>query len=881
MLHVTLLLMLLPRQSAVNLIRTRAAAISLLRVDNDLDLFSLPIPEAVGASTARSNEVAIRGVSCSEEGGDAHCITVTTVRAENTLSFHSRSPQQVIYLSLSAVYFSHCLITYLVDTTIMAPSRRRSQRLQGTSPSDPIIVSPPKRRRRNLTSPQTNSTSKIIDLTASSPETSTSPSPARTSRSRKGDEKATAAVVVDLTNMDDSLDYEGGPSLQDTKNDTPSQVFLDDQDDDLEEGCVDLGFEEADEEDLYMEQDLDGSQSILAVPGRDMLNEDIEVARIMIEPTGIELEAFHASVAVTMPLDELAPLARSACGLTRPDPLIITLNFNQGYRKTSPSPAVKVRQGDVETSSTRVNPNFPMGLQLTQTATVFLQQRWAKRGDNFLADLFLRLWDRLNNAGNTCQLCDREMPFPGVKPTICEDALCRHQQETLGFGADLSLFDTDPAVADLLITAAVAACNDTVRHQVSPTAMPVNKDDKPYTPKQLQSLLDKVPETSLLSDAGEGRIKLLDEVDPSVSRIVGWIFATNRAHIVSLEPGRRVPEMKTDHQFQIHTSTRKHAEKFEALRAAHGSFYAFHGSGMSNWHNILRQNLKNASSTPMMSTGAAYGQGIYLAASSSTSASYTRAATAWANSAFGSMPSCLALVEVANSSRVHSHMQGSIVVASDENCVMLRKLFVYPSSSNGDSYGYGLPSVLANSLANMKYKNKTTIAYGLTPEEVDPKNLLVTSDEYFWDIHEVVSMVESKQGLFINGYTQLPLAPRDIKAILDHPSGAGATLRKLEKENAKLRKNIPANVITKINSVGQACKHDHSTEMTGAHAAIAELQTWLEDQPQLVRDALKRVPFDAVDSHTGLKFRDTVEHATELVTSGGECVSSMLSCADV
>lgn len=77
-------------------------------------------------------------------------------------------------------------------------------------------------------------------------------------------------------------------------------------------------------------------------------------------------------------------------------------------------------------------------------------------------------------------------------------------------------------------------------------------------------------------------------------------------------------------------------KQFQELKAKHGSFYAFHGSGFGNWHSILRVGLKNYSGTDLMSTGKsltdvlsqwvgqAYGAGIYLSPSSSTSLGYAR-----------------------------------------------------------------------------------------------------------------------------------------------------------------------------------------------------------------------------------------------------------------
>ncbi|TXT06009.1 hypothetical protein VHUM_03770 [Vanrija humicola] len=593
----------------------------------------------------------------------------------------------------------------------------------------------------------------------------------------------------------------------------------------------------------------------------------------MLEDAAVWIHQAASNVVINISVVDLAPLARAACGLTREAPTItVTLDFERGYRRTCPIPAISVRHGDVDdggiaTSTQRATPGFPMGLQLCQTAINFLAKRWTNRGETFLSDLCLTLKDRLYNAGNYCMMCDDEFKFPGVKPTVCDKQLCSYQLETLGLGADLSLFDVDPAVTDLLITFAASACLDLHRQRVSPVAMPVHADDTPFTPAELAMVLSAIPTVESLHHAGESRKLMLDEADAQAARVAAWVFATNRAHIATVSPEDHMEVMKTPHQFHIHTSTRQHAEKFARLKAEHGSFFAFHGSGLSNWHNILRQNLKVASNTPLMSAGAAYGEGIYMAAASSMSASYLRTSgKGWDRSDFGPMPVCLALVEVANSSRVHWHAQNQIVVANDESCVMLHHLFIYASSS-------GIPHVFAKDVAKFKFKNTTTIAYGSTYEEVKRAGkLLVTSDEYFWDIEEVVDMIQAKHGLFINGYNQLPFAPADVQAIMNHASGYGKVLRQLESANAALRQTIPDYVYGRLRHVGITCLQDLTSDFATAHQAIAELHSWLQGLPAPVKDALARVPFEAYDSHTHQSFRDTVAHAVELVVSGGECV---------
>jgi len=74
--------------------------------------------------------------------------------------------------------------------------------------------------------------------------------------------------------------------------------------------------------------------------------------------------------------------------------------------------------------------------------------------------------------------------------------------------------------------------------------------------------------------------------------------------------------MNTSYQYVLVSDNPQKEALFRKKRAevAHkkggrGSFYAFHGSPIGNWHSILRAGLKNYSNTPKMRCGAAYGPG--------------------------------------------------------------------------------------------------------------------------------------------------------------------------------------------------------------------------------------------------------------------------------
>ncbi|KAJ8304948.1 hypothetical protein KUTeg_018531 [Tegillarca granosa] len=83
---------------------------------------------------------------------------------------------------------------------------------------------------------------------------------------------------------------------------------------------------------------------------------------------------------------------------------------------------------------------------------------------------------------------------------------------------------------------------------------------------------------------------------------------------LALNP-KQISFMRTPYQFLLLSSPPAKEAKFQEFKEKHGSTFAFHGSGIENWHSIIRQGLVN---------GAAYGKGIYLSPLVSVSSGYSR-----------------------------------------------------------------------------------------------------------------------------------------------------------------------------------------------------------------------------------------------------------------
>jgi poly [ADP-ribose] polymerase 6/8 len=148
----------------------------------------------------------------------------------------------------------------------------------------------------------------------------------------------------------------------------------------------------------------------------------------------------------------------------------------------------------------------------------------------------------------------------------------------------------------------------------------------------------------------------MDALHPLLRPLLSWIMSSNRAHLRKLEHSERTDLVHTEHQFVLASSSPEKEARFRLLKSqvhrenkgkaqAPSSVHAWHGSGIQNWHAILRSGLKNYSNTPHMTAGAAYGPGIYMAIDFGTSAGYSGAggyghsgghSSGWPNSAFQS-----------------------------------------------------------------------------------------------------------------------------------------------------------------------------------------------------------------------------------------------------
>jgi len=167
--------------------------------------------------------------------------------------------------------------------------------------------------------------------------------------------------------------------------------------------------------------------------------------------------------------------------------------------------------------------------------------------------------------------------------------------------------------------------------------------------KQVLDICPPMDELMELAKDGDFELKQnMEKIHPLLHGLLSWIITSNRAHLRQLSQKEHIKGIDTEYQFALCSSTPDREAQFQDLKERNGSFLAFHGSPMGNWHSILRMGLKNYSNSKYQLNGAAYGQGIYLASHFSTSWGYCRFGelAGWPKSMYGATVTCMALCEV-------------------------------------------------------------------------------------------------------------------------------------------------------------------------------------------------------------------------------------------
>jgi len=310
---------------------------------------------------------------------------------------------------------------------------------------------------------------------------------------------------------------------------------------------------------------------------------------------------------------------------------------SMGYDVESVRTALSETNGNKEKAVEKL-----MNNTITQTSTASEQSSNPKEYPDlkkgFLCQLYHYVQKRLRTLNDYCLLCDKPHDCTHqsmLKLSVCNDPLCIFSQETLGvLGGIVNIINSQPKVSHLLIllTKAAAFSNrrDTILSPYPSIVDPAATGHMAFheTKKNtslFNSLLNQLPVLKPDPKLTESDLRReLDKKSNLCYPVLRWIINSNRSHIVQVPKEKQLDFVGTNLQFLLRNSPPVEDAKFRALRAKHGSVFAFHGSPLDNWHSIVREGLVVASGTKRQLHGAAYGNGIYISPRLTTSLGYCR-----------------------------------------------------------------------------------------------------------------------------------------------------------------------------------------------------------------------------------------------------------------
>jgi len=272
----------------------------------------------------------------------------------------------------------------------------------------------------------------------------------------------------------------------------------------------------------------------------------------------------------------------------------------------------------------------------------------------FLSCLGRYLQLRMPTLHEYCAICDSPFTLPPMMMrAVCPRELCTYQFGE--FGSKITSaegMNNHAEVVDLLVCMLLAAVKSPRRHLILDPFPNVSvgeqlheaarSDRKDFVrvgeglravlhpdSKDFSKLETYVQElqtirTRVGNQLGASWSAKTSSMSAEAAALLKWTVASNRSFLAPLQDNERIEAFRTPFQYLLISAPPDKEARFQELKKQFRTSFAFHGSSSENWHSILRNGLKNASNTKLMTCGAAHGPGIYLSTESSLSMGFTR-----------------------------------------------------------------------------------------------------------------------------------------------------------------------------------------------------------------------------------------------------------------
>lgn len=438
----------------------------------------------------------------------------------------------------------------------------------------------------------------------------------------------------------------------------------------------------------------------LGVPGNSVL--DMELSALPAGVIDVVEKISHNEVEISFPLTAHTELQRSAMGIPKTAKTLLLRLSLDGNGEGSPSFCFhydndpQLSTGTHSLLSCSKNSQPPSLLVCDSVDTVYTWQLnrilHKKLVEESLAivDLHSFVAKNMSELGHSCISCGISHEAQNAqlrRSTPCNLLACATLWYLLPLHVRIPEIRTDPFAVDLLLTTLYAAASSALQELLP--GCPINSNEV------VKSILNALPSLATMGDA-VNLSPVLSTYHKDAERLISWACAHFRGFLVTATGLCKVPNLPPGtHQFVLANASPALESAFMTTLSNSGpknnpkTTVLFHGTTPDRLPAILAQGLKVCSGTSLQRTGAAYGNGVYLAEEPATSFSYSPAAISWKNSGLHNMKMLLGC-EVAGSG---ANVSPGIHVITNESAIMVRYVFMFGVGESPPIAGHMVPAM--------------------------------------------------------------------------------------------------------------------------------------------------------------------------------------------
>jgi len=263
---------------------------------------------------------------------------------------------------------------------------------------------------------------------------------------------------------------------------------------------------------------------------------------------------------------------------------------------------------------------------------------------NDIVDIFENIFTYLPNLYNYCSGCQKKLDYNSDRFITCGDIECSYTMEEIpsNISEIVNIIKTDPNIVNMLLDQAYRSItserklqifepfpffmlnqdikNPIKRGDMSSLTLTKENQEKINKMKDFDKIEKLLNQYKMFIDKCKNYIideDIIKDFSLDFYKLVKFILQSNKTRI-ELESGYTKPIKysiyKLTHELDIENKYNK----------SNGNTFLFHGSPSENWYSIIRNGLKITSNSSLMTSGAAYGNGIYFSNDIYLSFSYSK-----------------------------------------------------------------------------------------------------------------------------------------------------------------------------------------------------------------------------------------------------------------